>query len=128
MGQAHTKICRLTESLGKDFYAVKGAVRLSDSGQYFHALRACCVGILGKQEANRFANFATILDVIQTCERTIEALRRQIQNRIEKMTDTLFSDYYTTSTGTWHFSITLPDHRLCSDRILDTKLRLLRNH
>ena len=44
------------------------------------------------------------------------------------MRDTLFSGYFTTSTGTWYLSTTLSEHRISANRFIDTQLRLLRCH
>jgi len=84
------------------------------------------VGIFGNEEADRLANIATNLDIIQTCEQTVGALGRQIPNRIKTMTDKLYSDYYTTPSGIWYHNTTIPEHKKHPNRFIDTQLRLLR--
>ena len=42
------------------------------------------------------------------------------------MTDILFSDYYTTTTGIWYLSTTILEHRMCLNRFIETQLRLFR--
>jgi len=73
------------------------------------------VGIFGN-EGGRLANLATNLDTAQTCKQTIGTLGRQIPKKIKIMTDILYCDYYTTATGTWYLSTTMPEHRIHPNR------------
>jgi ribonuclease HI len=86
------------------------------------------IGVLGNEEADTLANAATALDTMQTCEQTTGALGRHIPTKIKKLADTLFRNYYTTSTGSWYSSTTLPDYKILPSRFIDTQLRLLRCH
>ena len=84
---------------------VKSGMKLKISIQIFLHWIPTHIRILGNEEADRLANFATTLDTIQTCAET------------KKKTNTHFNDYYTIYTGT-----ALPY------QIIDTKIRILRWH
>ena len=73
-------------------------------------------------------NLVTNHDTIQTRVKPTGALGRQIPKRIKKMTDILFSDYYTTTTGICYLSTTIPEHRMCLNWFIDTQFRLFRCH
>jgi hypothetical protein len=84
------------------------------------------VGICGNEEADRLAKVATDLDYLHTCEQTIGALARQIDNKTKDIIDKAYRQYKNTNTGTWYLNTTVQQNKILHNRFIDTQIRLLR--